>query len=113
MATKHVDNIDGDDAEVAGLKPNPMYFAVGVGVRSHDQLIAERNEQYGGAWATTGRWISENSGEIAKTGSRAFALIMIHNKLTRALASPDNRDHYDDIIGYAKLILSTLPDETA
>jgi len=77
----------------------------------HDALIKQRGAQYGGSWRATAQWICEHAEELALTGDAAFAIVMIHNKLMRALASPGDRDHYDDIIGYAKLILTTFTHE--
>lgn len=74
----------------------------------HDALVAERNAQYNNAWRTTGLWIAKNHEALAAAGSMAFCLVMIQNKVERALATPENRDHYDDIIGYAKLVLKEL-----
>lgn len=75
------------------------------------KLVEERNKAYGEAWKATSLWIGENVDRLAATGDLAFPLIMIHNKLTRALASPGHLDHYRDIQGYAQLILDHLKSE--
>lgn len=74
---------------------------------NHDDLVATRNEEYGEAYQVTDQWIKDHLKELAASPS-PFSLIMIQNKVTRALASPDKQDHYDDIIGYAKLLLREL-----
>ncbi len=73
----------------------------------HERLIQERGAEYGESYAVTDRWIKENLDYLSQAPN-AFVLIMLHNKLTRALTSPSKQDHYDDIIGYAKLALRTL-----
>ena len=74
---------------------------------NHDELVKARNSEYGEAYAITDRWIKENLEALAASPS-PFSLIMIQNKLTRALATPEKFDHYDDIIGYAKLLIIAL-----
>lgn len=74
---------------------------------NHDDLVARRNSEYGEAYQVTDRWIKENLGLLAASPS-PFSLIMVQNKLTRALATPMNPDHYDDIIGYTKLLIIEL-----
>lgn len=76
----------------------------------HDDLLEERKAEYGAAYAITDKWITENHEALAMSLS-PFSLILIHNKITRALVSPNNRDHYDDIIGYAKLLLQEWEDK--
>lgn len=73
---------------------------------NHDELIAERNAEYDEAHLKTGQWMISNWDALRKFGSRVFDVCMVHNKLTRALGSPNKRDNFDDIIGYAKLALS-------
>ncbi len=75
---------------------------------NHDNLISERGAEYGESWRETGRFLAEHHEEIAAMGENSFAYVMMHNKLMRALRSPGNKDHYDDLIGYAKLVLSNL-----
>lgn len=74
---------------------------------NHDDLVNARNAEYGEAYQITDRWIKENLEALAASPS-PFSLIMIQNKLTRALASPMKQDTYDDIIGYTKLLLREL-----
>lgn len=73
----------------------------------HEQLLEERGAQYGDAYAQTDRWIREHLTELGAAPS-PLGLIMMHFKLTRALHTPKHRDHYDDLIGYAKLALRSL-----
>lgn len=73
----------------------------------HEELLTERGTEYGDAYAQTDKWVKEHLKELAASPS-PLGLIMVHFKLTRALATPNRRDHYDDLIGYAKLILRQL-----
>ena len=66
------------------------------------KLLAERSE-YGEAWALTSRWIQSHILKLARVGDYAFLLIMIVNKVHRALSNPNNIDHWYDIQGYAQL----------
>lgn len=73
----------------------------------HTALVEERGAEYGESWQLTDQWIKEHAGELGAAPS-PFTMILIHNKLMRALTTPTKRDHYDDIIGYAKLALRAL-----
>ena len=42
-----------------------------------------------------------------------FQWLMIFNKLIRALTSPSETDHWQDIIGYATLVLQAIEEEEA
>lgn len=72
---------------------------------NHDELVEQRGQLYGESWAMTSEWICENADLLKNAGPSAFPLVMMHNKIMRALTSPGQKDHYDDIIGYAKLAL--------
>lgn len=72
---------------------------------NHDDLVEQRGTEYGDSWVQTSTWINEHAQELGAAGVAAFPMVMIHNKLARALTSPENRDHFDDIIGYCKLAL--------
>jgi hypothetical protein len=74
---------------------------------NHDDLVESRKADYGETFQIVDRWIRENFGAIAASPS-PYSLIMIYAKLTRALTSPNKQDHYDDIIGYTKLLLREL-----
>ena len=76
-------------------------------VLDHNDLLASRKAEYGETFQIVDRWIRENFGAIAASPS-PYSLIMIYAKLTRALTSPNKQDHYDDIIGYTKLLLQEL-----
>lgn len=78
-----------------------------MGATDHDQLLKQRGAEYGESWRMTDRWIQENT-ELLAAAPSPFTLIMMHNKLMRALTSPSKEDHYDDIIGYAKLAKQAL-----
>lgn len=73
----------------------------------HNDLLLLRKKEYGETFQIVDRWIRENIVAIAASPS-PYSLIMIYAKLTRALTSPNKQDHYDDIIGYTKLLLSEL-----
>lgn len=76
------------------------------------ELLKQRGGEYGTAW-------SDTNAMIRALGSTAvldrlvdhdaiYAWISILNKLNRALYSPQNPDHWRDIIGYATLMLNHL-----
>lgn len=74
---------------------------------THEDLLAQRGAEYGDAYARTDEWVRQNLERLAASPS-PLGLIMIHFKLERALCTPTKRDHYDDLIGYAKLVLRAL-----
>lgn len=84
---------------------------VAAQVDLHEQLIVKRGEEYGDTITPTDLWIKEHIKELAAAPS-PFTLIMIYNKLHRALTSPNKQDHYDDVCGYAKLALKRLRGES-
>lgn len=69
----------------------------------HDQLVAERDAKYQGAWLKTSTWIQEHLDMIRILGDAAFPVIMIVNKLHRLEGDPTHIDSIDDIVGYGKL----------
>lgn len=73
----------------------------------HEKLLKERGAEYGDSYARTDEWVRQNLAALAASPS-PLGLIMMHFKLQRALCTPAKRDHYDDLIGYAKLVLRTL-----
>ncbi len=81
---------------------------MGADMGSVHELIHSRDSKYQGAWWKTGVWIQQNIRGIQTTGYRSYNLIMIQNKMQRALASPLNPDHYNDIMGYAYLALESF-----
>jgi len=76
-------------------------------IQDHELLLKMRAEEYGETYQIVDRWIRENIGLLAASPS-PYSLIMIYAKLTRSLTSPNKQDHYDDIIGYTKLLLGEL-----
>jgi hypothetical protein len=75
-----------------------------------------RGIEYGAAWKLTGKVLKE----VTKIGRLPilstpyfFNWIMILNKLHRALMSPENKDHWEDIAGYALLVVKDIDDETS
>ncbi len=77
-----------------------------------DDLIAHRNGAYADAWARTGEVLSivaEDLKQLLVTHPRMFyPVVSIICKSLRILGSPDNKDHWADISGYAKLVLNDL-----
>ena len=73
----------------------------------HEELLAERGAEYGDSYARTDEWVRKNLSRLAASPS-PLGLIMMHFNLERALQTPNNRDHYDDLIGYAKLALREI-----
>jgi hypothetical protein len=70
-----------------------------------------RGQEYGPAWLTTNNIVQElgtqNLNNLVRAGF-FFNWVMILNKLVRAMVTPNNRDHWLDIIGYAQLSLDHL-----
>jgi len=85
-------------------------------IRQGVEIIQERDEAYGAAWKTTGEILAFL---LAKPGQPpplfqtpySFNWIMILNKLNRALASPENPDHWLDIAGYATLVYEEVKND--
>ena len=79
------------------------------------ELLDEREAQYGQAWETTGVILGGLRVDLYKmihsSSWLSFNWIMILNKLTRALKTPNDKDHWRDIIGYAQLVLNRLEEE--
>ena len=79
---------------------------------THDRLLAERGAEYGDSYARTDEWVRQNLKALAASPS-PLGLIMMHFKLERALCTPTKRDHYDDVCGYAKLVLRALDQQAS
>lgn len=83
------------------------------------KTLQARGLEYGAAWRLTGRTLNEliettKVGLLPLLGSPyLFNWIMILNKLHRALMSPENRDHWEDIAGYALLVVKDIDDEAS
>jgi hypothetical protein len=77
-----------------------------------EQLLNERNEPYADAWAKTGKvlaFVAEDVGRLLVFRSQMFyPFVAIVCKLMRVLGSPDNPDHWKDIMGYAQLVLGDI-----
>jgi hypothetical protein len=76
-------------------------------------LLNERRQEYGQAWVVAGM-IMQAFNEVIFI-SNLFACtpyghnwILILSKLCRALHSPYNRDHWQDIVGYCQLVLDDI-----
>lgn len=76
-------------------------------------ILRERGSVYGDAWKHTGIVLNDLGGSLDELlrGPYAFAWIMIQNKLTRALRTPNDPDHWKDIAGYATLVYNDLVSE--
>lgn len=74
-----------------------------------EDITNVRNKEYADAWAKTGVLLAPIKEELFRFLMMAprhfFPWLLIFNKLLRALATPYNRDHWLDIIGYATLVL--------
>lgn len=78
--------------------------------KSIGELLEERDEAYGPAWQTSSmvlRFLRPERHPIGQSNAY-FPWIMIMNKLHRAMQSPDKRDHWEDIMGYAQLVLGEI-----
>lgn len=78
-------------------------------------LLAERGATYGEAWAMTGKILAPLAVELARL-HKAFPeawypWIMIVCKLFRILTSPKHLDSWNDIAGYARLVVEHLEKE--
>ena len=95
----------------------PDHHGVGNSEVSGDvqATLADRGEQYGDTWWTTGQVISHI---YSTEGYLIFDRIIVsgyfHNwvqilgKLIRTLYTPRNPEHWRDIAGYAQLVLEDL-----
>ncbi len=81
------------------------------------ELLQQRKVEYGPSWWITGTLLTPIRKELEELlhvfPEAWFPWIIIWNKLTRALASPKNPDHWRDIAGYATLVLQFLEKEEA
>ena len=74
----------------------------------------ERSAQYANAWRLQGHivripLVRALLDQMLHTFPEAwFPWVMVLNKLLRALGSPRKLDHWDDIIGYATLVVDHL-----
>lgn len=70
-------------------------------------FVASRDKAYDEAWLKTSKvmvFLGVDRSAIWAT-SFSYAWLMILNKLIRAMATPENKDHWLDIQGYCQLIL--------
>lgn len=93
------------------LKPGAMNYIEPTQLPLRDPLLVEREKTHGSfektaAIAQAIKTVYESYGyhtKLPKSG-QAEALDMIASKIARILAgNPDEKDHWDDIAGYAKL----------
>jgi len=72
-------------------------------------MINERQSTYGDAWRITGVALAPLAEELynflVMVPEFFIAWLMIFNKLIRLLADPYHRDSWEDIIGYATLVI--------
>jgi hypothetical protein len=77
-----------------------------------NELIDGRNSSYGDAWAKTGevlQVIAPDVQHLLDTYPRAYLpFVTIICKAIRACATPEHKDHWADIAGYATLVLNDL-----
>lgn len=77
-----------------------------------NELIKERDEQYGAAWLHTGRMmhaVSHSLHHLLEIAPEVYYnWVIILNKLVRLLRDPWNRDTWMDIAGYATLVVNYL-----
>lgn len=75
----------------------------------------EREKAYGETWRLPGRIVRVIMPELNQLSLQFPELwwpwVAILVKLVRLLASPQKRDNWEDIVGYANLALSDLPKE--
>lgn len=80
-----------------------------------EDLLREREAQYGGAWAETGRVAVRYSPQLTRLLTSFpeawYPWIMILCKLIRILTSPRHLDSWRDIEGYARLVVAYLEKE--
>ncbi len=86
-------------------------------IRQGQEIVEERDDAYGAAWKTSGEILAfllpPNKVKFPLFNTHfVFSWIMILNKLTRALVTPNNPDHWLDIAGYATLVYEEVKDET-
>lgn len=81
------------------------------------QLIKQKQATHGDAWKLYGLVTKILLPQITKLTMMypkyVFAWTMILNKLIRALYSPDLKDNWLDIQGYAQLVLNDLGEKNA
>jgi len=80
-----------------------------------DELIQGRNTQYAEAWRKTGIMSHPVVDDIAKLHQVFpegwYNWVIILNKLVRLLGDPKNIDSWQDIAGYATLVVDYLKKE--
>jgi len=77
-----------------------------------DAVLTERGKQYKDAWLVTGEitnqlFVQNRFAKVMDAGFM-YAWITILCKLIRALATPNDREHWIDIAGYAQLVADNL-----
>jgi hypothetical protein len=79
------------------------------------ELLNERDQQYGDTWLLAGQVMGVlrkpyyHLLETSPAVSHNWVLML--SKLIRILFSPNNEDHYEDLIGYATLCLNYIRKE--
>jgi hypothetical protein len=76
-----------------------------------DQLLKKREAEYGTAWITAGVWLNSKAVRDSNLFQESIFIhnfVLILSKLARALHSPYNVDHWQDIAGYATLVANWL-----
>lgn len=79
------------------------------------KIVDHRDAEYRDAWMKTNEVVFSLVRDVAYFIVDAkwafFSWVMILNKLMRVLSSPENRDHWIDIQGYAQLVLDYLGED--
>lgn len=75
-------------------------------------VLIDRGLEYGPAWLTTSMLINQLNTRLGAlmSGRYFFNWVMILNKLVRLIATPNHRDSWLDIAGYAQLVLGDIDD---
>lgn len=82
-------------------------------IKMIDKLLTEREKEYGATWYVVGQ-IMRSCGDYIYSSALfrdtpfAHNWVQILGKLIRALSSPNKRDNWQDIIGYATLVLNFI-----
>jgi hypothetical protein len=82
-------------------------------IKMIDNLLKDREKEYGATWYVVGQ-IMKLCGEYIYSSALfrdtpfAHNWVQILGKLIRALTSPNKRDNWQDIIGYATLVLDFI-----
>ena len=80
---------------------------------SVEALLNSRQQVYGNAWYLTNqilKFIPWDRFDLILKAGFMFNWVMILNKLCRVLWDPNNKDHWRDMEGYARLVIDGTSD---